>query len=134
MKQEILEHLGIDDKTLEKIKHIAGQDNPLSKPVSIPKYEVIIDDRISLEQLNHVIQPFFTQLTIVNNRMEELITEKVELSSELNILKVKEEELMEALDISYNLLQEKEEIIANQESTIDEFIRKINRKWWKFWE
>ena len=134
MKQEILEHLGIDDKTLEKIKHIAGQDNPFSKPVSIPKYEVIIDDRISLEQLNHVIQPFFTQLTIVNNRMEELITEKVELSSELNILKVKEEELMEALDISYNLLQEKEEIIVNQESTIDEFIRKINRKWWKFWE
>ena len=133
MKQEILEHLGIDDQTLEKLKSLAEVDNPFTKPKVIPKYEVVIDDRISLEQLNTTLQPIFNQLTLANGRIEELITEKAVLITEVDNLKVKEKELEDALDISFQMLMEKEEIITDQAGIIDELSQKLSKKWWKFW-
>jgi|GEM_PF-5630379 len=133
-KQENLDHLEIEDNTLEKIKYAFERENPYSTPVEVPKYEIIQDDRISLSELNRTIQPFFTQLTMAHNRIEELTVEKVELACELKMLKERETELEEALDFSYQLLIEKEDVITTQQAEIEELTIKANKKWWKFWE
>lgn len=134
MKEELLKELGLEQNTLDKIKDIFEQENPFNKPVNVPKYEIIKDDRVSLAELNQTIQPFLTQLTLANNRIHDLVAEKAELAFELRTLKDRELELEEALDFSYNLIQEKEEVIINQEIQIEELLKKANKKWWKFWD
>ena len=183
-----IRNLAQKGKNLEEIKDLMNKGNPfLTKNLAeIPKFEVIVDDRISVDKIEFIVKPVLNQLEKAHLKIEQLLIEKskiieenalekARLIAEIEILKFKnaqiiqnkdeiekltinslisqdnidQNELIEALEIAQELIKEKteetvelkakinekEELIKNNEEKFDRLMQKSGtNKWWEFWK
>ncbi len=155
-----IKNLAQKGKNLEEIKDLMNKGNPfLTKNLTeIPKFEVIVDDRISVDKIEFIVKPVLNQLEKAHSKIEQLLIEKskiieenalekARLIAEIEILKFKNAQIMQNKDdiekltinslISQDNIDQNEliealeiaqELIKEKTEETDELKAKINEK------
>jgi DNA-binding transcriptional MerR regulator len=79
-----IKNLAEKGKSIEEIKDLMDAGNPfLTKNfIDIPKFEVIADDRISVEKIEFIVKPILNQLEKAHSKIEQLLLEKSKIIEE----------------------------------------------------
>ena len=72
-------------KSLEEIKDLMNKDNPFINRnyLDVPKFEVIADDRISIEKIEFIVKPILNQFDKAHSRIEQLLMEKSKIIEDI---------------------------------------------------